>query len=63
MIKGVQAATGWSEVRLAQELGTTQATVNRLARGQVAEPLYSLGRRIEALWVLKTSQDSVSEAV
>lgn len=34
LLKEIKAATGWSEPRLATELGTAQSTVNRILNGQ-----------------------------
>jgi transcriptional regulator with XRE-family HTH domain len=34
LLKEIKSATGWSEPRIATELGTSQPTVNRILRGQ-----------------------------
>ena len=34
MLREIKDATGWSEPRIAQELGTSQPTVNRILNGQ-----------------------------
>jgi len=35
LLREIKASTSWSETRIAQELGTSQATVNRILNGQV----------------------------
>lgn len=34
LLKEIKAETGWSEPRIAEELGTSQPTVNRILNGQ-----------------------------
>jgi len=34
LLREIKDATGWTEVQLAGELGSTQPTVNRILRGQ-----------------------------
>jgi predicted transcriptional regulator len=35
LLTEIKDATGWSEVKIATELGTSQPTVNRILNGQV----------------------------
>jgi transcriptional regulator with XRE-family HTH domain len=35
LLREIKQATQWSELRIAQELGTSQPTVNRILNGQV----------------------------
>lgn len=44
----LRAATGWSQTRMAKELGVSQGHLSRLLRG-LSRPRPSLERRIEAL--------------
>lgn len=34
LLKEVKAEAGWSETRIAEEIGTSQPTVNRILKGQ-----------------------------
>lgn len=34
LLQEIKAETGWGEIRLAKELGTSQPTVNRILHGQ-----------------------------
>ena len=34
LLTEIKSATGWSEVKIAEELGTSQPTVNRILNGQ-----------------------------
>lgn len=34
MLREIKDASGWTEVQLASEIGSTQPTVNRILRGQ-----------------------------
>jgi plasmid maintenance system antidote protein VapI len=35
LLQETQAKTGWSQPRIAQEIGTSQPTVNRILNGQI----------------------------
>ena len=43
-------AKGRNTFTLADELGTTQATVSRISTGKTKSPRYETAKRIEALW-------------
>lgn len=48
--KDVLAAYDWTECQLAERLGTTQPTVNRIKRGKRRFPRYDLAVRLIALY-------------
>jgi len=48
MLQEIKAKTGWSEPRLAQEIGVSQPTVNRILNGQIDCKVKTL-RAIEGL--------------
>jgi predicted transcriptional regulator len=56
LLKAIQVKTGWSESRIAREIGTSQPTVNRLFKGQL-ECQASTWRAIEELSNRVASQD------
>jgi transcriptional regulator with XRE-family HTH domain len=59
LLQEIKAETGWSEPRIADELGTSQPTVNRILNGQ-PECKGSTLRAIEALHK-KTCVDSLAK--
>lgn len=42
-------AAGWTEHRLAEQVGCKQPTINRIRRGAVRDCMYSLGKRLVGL--------------
>lgn len=40
---------GWTEHRLAAEVGCKQPTINRIRRGAVRDCMYSLGKKLVSL--------------
>jgi predicted transcriptional regulator len=59
LLQEIKVETGWSEPRIADEIGTSQPTVNRILKGQ-EECKGSTLRAIEALHK-KTCTDSVAK--
>lgn len=55
LLKEIKTATGWSEPRIATELGTSQPTVNRILRGQ-PDCRVKTFRAITALHALKVDE-------
>lgn len=43
------AERGWSETKIAQEVGTTQPTINRIKKGKTRSPSYEVGAGILSL--------------
>jgi predicted transcriptional regulator len=58
LLREIKSVTGWSEPRIAQKLGTSQPTVNRILNGQVD----CKGSTLRAITELHTSVCSESKA-
>ncbi len=56
MALAVLEAYGWTQVELAERVGLTQASVNRLLRGLARTTSYEPGARIAALYAARPAK-------